>query len=455
MVNQLYLDAEYGVLGALLIDAGYCAAEIFDTVVPEDFIHAECRIIFEAARELYQNARPVDVLTVLQAVGEEHRQMVKEIVEITPTVYNFRAYVQNLRRCAQQHNARILAEQLAHEASQGAVPSDLRLTAEKLLESLSDNRSRDTSDMPTLMTRALGRLGQKREYIDFGFSKLSRNLLFNRGKYVILAARPSVGKTAFSLQIALHLAKKHRVSFFSCETDSDEIADRLLAAETGVDYERLQTGKSTQEEITAIAQAQGRIAKRMLSVVEAAGMTASDMTARALRDHAEIMIVDYIQIVAHSDRRADEFTRVTEVSRTLQLFAKRHHVAVIVLSQLSRIGDNEEPELHHLRSSGQLEQDADAVLFLYRPAWSYTASDEENADIEKRRKMKLAKNRNGKVGKFDLWFFGDQQRFAEQWPDFYKGKIEEMPEPPPPQQMSLSDKPPIINPEPLGEEAES
>ncbi|MBQ8145052.1 MAG: AAA family ATPase [Butyricicoccus sp.] len=431
MVDQRYLDAEYGVLGSLLLDANLCAAEIFDAVAPDDFVHSECRSVFEAARQLYQNGKPVDVLTVSQMLGDEHRTMMREIVEITPTAHNYRGYVAALHRCAQQHRTRTLAEQIAFDAARGADPTDLRAAAEQMVEGLSESRSRDSADMTTLLVRAIGRIGQKREYYDFGFSKLSRNLLFGPGKYVILAARPSVGKTAFALQIALELSKKHRVVFFSCETDPDEIADRLLAAETWVDYGRLQMGTSTKQEVAAIVQAQQRLASRQLAVVDAAGMTVGDMTARALRMRAEIVIVDYVQIVAHNDPKATEFTRVTEVSRALQLFAKRHHVAVIALSQLSRIGDNEEPELHHLRSSGQLEQDADAVLFLYRPAWEMTASQEENENAENRRKVKLAKNRNGKVGSFKLWFFGSQQRFLEQWEGFYEAKIEPMPEPMP------------------------
>lgn len=443
MVDQRYLDAEYGVLGALLIDAGLCAAEVFDTVMPDDFVHTECRTVFEAARQLYENGKPIDVLTVSQRLdGADHRTMMHEILEITPTAYNYRSYVAALKRCAQQHRTRILAEQIAVDAAQGSDPSDLRAAAEKMVEGLSEGRSRDAADMKTLMTRAIGRIGQKREYYDFGFSKLSRNLLFGPGKFVILAARPSVGKTAFALQIALELSKAHRVVFFSCETDPDEIADRLLAAETWVDYGRLQMGTLTAQEIHVIAQAQGRLASRKLTVVDAAGMTVSDMTARALRLRAEVVIIDYVQIVAHNDPKATEFSRVTEVSRALQLFAKRHHVAVIALSQLSRIGDNEEPELHHLRSSGQLEQDADAVLFLYRPMFDLSAAPDENDDIENRRKVKLAKNRNGKVGSFKLWFHGSQQRFLEQWDGFYDAKIEPMPEPKskPAEQLRLEER---------------
>ena len=429
MVDKRYLDAEYGVLGALLIDANLCAAEVFDAVTPEDFVHSDCRAIFEGARTLYQAGRPVDALTVVQAVGEEYRTMVHELVEITPTSANYRAYIALLKRCAQQDRAHTLAQQIAADAALGSDLAELRVLAEKLVEGLSDSQSRDSADMTTLMTRAIGRIGQKREYFDFGFPTLSRHLLCGPGKYIILAARPSVGKTAFALQVALHLARRYRVVFFSCETDPDEIADRLIAAETVVDYGRLQAGTSTREEVAAIVQAKGRIASRMLTVVDAAGMTAADMTARALRLRAEVILVDYVQIVAHPDPKATEFSRVTDVSRALQLFAKRHHVAVIALSQLSRIGDNEEPELHHLRSSGQLEQDADAVLFLYRPPFSADESRDEREDAENRRKIKLAKNRNGKVGVFKLWFFGAQQRFAEQWPGFYDGVTEQMPEP--------------------------
>lgn len=437
MVNERYLDAEYGVLGALLLDAPSCAAEIFDAVASEDFVHSDCRTIFEGARGLYQSGRPVDALTVVQAVGNEYRKMAFEILDITPTSANYRAYVDLLKRCAQQHRAHELAQQIADDASKGADPADLRAAAEQLVEGLSDSRSRDAADMPALMTRAVGRIGQKREYFDFGFPTLSKHLLCCPGKYVILAARPSVGKTAFALQVALRLARRHRVVFFSCETDPDEIADRLLAAETGVDYGRLQEGTSTPEEIAAIVQAQTRIAARTLTVVDAAGMTAADLTARALRLRAEIILVDYVQIVAHPDPKATEFSRVTDVSRALQCFAKRHHVAVIALSQLSRIGDNEEPELHHLRSSGQLEQDADAVLFLYRPPLTLAESEAERDDAENRRKIKLAKNRNGKVGAFKLWFFGAQQRFAEQWENFYNGRIEPMPEPSQGTQMQI------------------
>lgn len=419
MVEKRVLDAEYGVLGALLLDAKLCAAEIFDGITPDDFLDSPCRAVFETARELYREDRPIDVLTVSQKMGAEYRDMLREILEITPTAHNYRGYIEALRQCARQHRARTLADQIALDAAQGAEPAALRTAAEQLVEELSEAGSRDAADMTALMTRAAGRLGQPRTYYDFGFPRLSRNLLFGPGKYVILAARPSVGKTALALQIALELAKRYRVAFFSCEAGQDEIADRILAAETWVDYARLQMGTSTAEEIAAVAQSTGKLAARQLTVIDAAGMTAGDMTARALRLRAQVMIVDYVQIVAHGDPKATEFNRVTEVSRALQMFAKRHHVAVLALSQLSRIGEEEAPELHHLRSSGQLEQDADAVLLLHRPVPGPDVMQNDRDDPEDRRRLKLAKNRNGKVGSFDLWFFGAQQRFLEQWEGFH------------------------------------
>lgn len=428
-ISKVYYDAELGVLGSLLLDAPACAAEMMLTLTPEDFATPACRTLFEAARALYHDDSAIDPITVEARAGESYRGLVRDILELTPTAANWRAYVQALRRQSMLHRVSEIAGDIATSAAIEAEPDALQARAEELLTVLAGNSSRKlVHSMNDLLAGFFSRQGKKRVYLDWGFDMLNAHLFCEQGggDYVLLAARPSVGKSALALQLGVHFARQgKRVDFYSLETEQDKAADRIMSAQSMVSFRAIKRDEITGEQMRELVGAKKRLVDLPFNLIDAAGMTVENIRAHALRNQAEIVIIDYLQLVDHKNRRLSEYDRVSEVSRGIQRLCKQYGITVIALSQLSRIGDAEEPELTHLRSSGQLEQDADAVLFLYRPPYDPIENQEERDDAENRRILKIAKNKEGRVGKIKMWFTGDIQWFSQQWRDFYKHPVQQ------------------------------
>lgn len=425
MTDALYLQAEQAVLGALLVDPGI-AAELFLALRPDDFLDDDYRAICETARALFADGTPIAALTIGAKLGPEATTLCRELIEITPTAAVWPEYVKVLRECAARERARGLVAQLRLELEQGSGRAGLRTLAEQLTETLSDDRDKRTYTLTELMTGLLSHVGETPVYLDWGFDKLNQHIFAQGGEYIILGARPSAGKTALALQLGLHFAQHRRVLFFSLETDPDKTAARIAAAQTQTDFRALKTGALSQDQLTVLAHGCRALAGRSFTFVDAAGLTVPDLRARILRERAEVVIIDYLQLIDHPNRRLSEYDRVTDISRQIQRLCKTLHVTALVLSQLSRIGVYDEPDMSHLRSSGQLEQDADVIAFLYKPDPDEGRSVEEIADAENRRWLKIAKNKEGVTGKTKFWFDGSVQRFAQEWEGFY-GPIVPMP----------------------------
>ena len=438
--SQIYQDAEQDVLGALIAYPAESAAEIFDAVQPEDFINADMRHIFEAARALYEENLPLDRLSVAARAGEAYRDCIRELELLTVTSTMYPTAVRTLRECSCREKTITLAQELLNDAQLGADPEALRGKAEQLLDVLDVDQRKRAFSMSDLLTAFYGRLGVKRTYLDWGYDHLNRRLCTGARDYVILAARPSVGKTAFALNLAMHFAKKRRVDFFSLETDEENITDRFMAAESDVSFAHIKQGETTEPEMLALLRQKDKLKDRQFQMINAAGFTVDQIRRRARRDRAQVVIIDYIGLIRGCNPRQSEYDRITETSMALQRMAKDNKITVIALSQLSRGGEDAEPELSDLRSSGQLEQDADAVLFLYRPLPSDLNTEEERRDWDCLRVLKIGKNKDGVLGKVRFWFNGDRMRFLQTWDHFYDTATTDMPPDPPPEQMRIGGK---------------
>lgn len=436
--RTVYLEAEWGVLGALVTDAAYCAAEIFLDVRAEDFLHSDCRTVFEAAAGLYHEDAPLTRLTLCAKLGEEYRDFVGQLEQVTPTAAAFRASVAALKREARRMRAYDLAQSIADALRFGGDPDETQPDAEKLLEVLGSGGHTHGSRIQDMAVRYLSGLGEEKTFFDWGFDKFNRMLLCRKGTNVILAARPSVGKTALALQLALHFAKKHRVAFYSFEMGEEEAMARILANLSQVDYQKIQRGRLDEDELLAVLRAKDKLQAMQLRFVEASGWTVHQIQADAVRHRSEIVFIDYLQLISHPDARvnANEYARVTEVSRAIQSLAKNHRMMTVALSQFSRGGEDTRPQLKDLRSSGQIEQDADVVALLYRPP-EHELNSEQLADYDHLREFKIAKNRNGQLGKLRLWFQGEHQHFMQEWDHFYDAPARPLPPGRPPEQLKL------------------
>lgn len=399
-----YFDAQAAVLGSMLL-SDVAAAQIVRDLQPEDFGNATFRTLYTAAREIILSGDPLDPVTLLAKAGKSYEATVVSIMETTPTAANFKAYCEIVTQ--QAALGRIQAAAMEIINAEGAEEAR-GLLAKASAAALSVGRVQSGA-----LSETLGSLymdlndGRRPDYLSWGIRQLDKKLLALPGSFIFIAARPSAGKTALALQLALHIAKTKRVGFYSLETGSRQLTQRIAASISGVDLAAIKSGTLAPLELEKFSQAASTASSLSLDIIEAAGMSAQDIEAYALSKRHEVVFIDYVQIVdVASDRRSG--TRQEEmasVSRSLHAFAQRSGTTVIALAQLSRQdsgGVIRAPQLSDLRESGQFEQDADAVLFIYLT---------DPQDYKSTRKLKIGKNKDGELGEFEMIFDGPHQRF--------------------------------------------
>lgn len=419
---DLYNEAENSVLGTLIADAEVNASLVFTRVRPEDFVTGISRQIFETCQAMYSRGDVIDPLTVKAACGPEFTVWLKELDQITPSARYCGAYVDKLLELSRRYRLQRLFREALDGNFAGLPMEELIGKIECMNSVVADDSDRHSSTMTDLLTDFYCRMGTERQYLDWGFDELNRYVKVNPKHYVVIGARPSAGKTAFALQVALHMAQKHNVTFFSLETDSETVEDRIMAAQANVDLAHIQSGKLTEGEQVALVEAKKKLMDCNFQFYEATGITAEEIRAVTCRNKSDIIVVDYLQLIRSSDPKhaGKEYETITEVTTALQRLAKSG-VCVIALSQLSRGGEG----MSSLRGSGQIEQDADVVILLDYPDKSELNSDEEEADYEAGylRVVEIAKNKGGRRGSIPFWFFGAQQRFLAQWKGFYQSQL--------------------------------
>lgn len=254
------------------------------------------------------------------------------------------------------------------------------------------------------------RQNQETHYLNFGMEGLDSRVFAELGDYILLCARPSTGKPMLALQLAVHLSKTYRVGFFSLETKDAKLIDHTMSHVFGVSFKKIKKHSLTQADWKLMAQQIERLTKSNLEVIQATGRTAEEIASFARYRRYEIILVDYIQLVRSNKKDYSRENEVASISTALANFARAYGVTVIALVQLTR--DNEDakaknvraPTLASFRESGALEQDADIALLMY-----LSEPDNKNSD----RILRLAKNKEGTVGKLQLAFNGDTQTFTE------------------------------------------
>lgn len=429
MIQKVYWDAVHVTLGCMLKDRSE-AAQIFLALRSEDFVEEEHRLIFDTAAALFNADEPITPITIGARTSEEVHTLCKSCLNYVLSPKDWTGYAHIIREQAAMFRAEPLAEQLHKDLAAAASIDDVRSQAEQIVGALgTGNKVKNTFSATELAMQFLQTLDKPVKYLDWGFDKLNRHVLCSGGEYIVIGARPSVGKTAFALQVGLHMAKKARVGFFSLETDWEKVAGRLFAAESMVEMDAIKHHELSPEQMQALAKAAGEISKKDFHMVHAAGYTAERIRREAVAGRMDIVIIDYLQLICTHNPKHDDFARVSEVSRQLQMIAKELNIKVIALSQLSRNVDKyTEPDAADLRSSGQIEQDADVILMMYIPPESDLKTESEKADQETLRWLKIAKCKEGITGKIKMWFNGSIQRFMQAWPDFYERTLEKMPE---------------------------
>lgn len=409
MVGEDRLAAQESVVGSMLIDHR-CVGETLEQVREEDFSNLRCRMVFQAFKDLFAEGGKMDPVTVLHKLGaagdSEMRGYLSQLMDVTPTAANVLEYAKIVREQARRERRRELGRLLQEE------PDDEQAAryVAQLNELAVERRGVRRMNMEQALLSFMERHAEPHQYLTWGLPKLDRGMYIDPGDMVVLGGYPSAGKTTLAVSLAYHHAKHMRVGFYSLETNQYKLADRLIANIARVELSKIKLGTMDEEDWQSVADVSDRMRARNLDLIEASGMSVQDIRADALAHRYGAVYVDYLQLVEPESRREVRQEQVAGISRGLQRLAHGSGILVVALSQLSRQkreGSDKvlEPTMADLRESGQVEQDADAVMLLYleRPKEPDTS----------RRVLKIGKNKEGTLGRIFLVFDGQYQRFRE------------------------------------------
>ena len=396
VTDQSWLDAQYSVLGAALIEPKVLPRVMAE--VRESDFSGPCLTVFQTMSEIFVSGFPVDVVSVAAKLGKDYRSFLAQLMSITPSAANVDRYISICREQSRVLQCREIGRQL--------VESESIETSRDLVEAAAKSIAAAQKSRTVNMSESLRRFFEKPEkptrYLTWPIHELNSELYVGPGKFVVFGAEPSVGKTAFALQCAWHWAAGQKVGFFSFETDTDTLFDRLVSANVGIPMSAIKTNKISSKEWDRICQATKDITSRKLDLIPAAGMNVSDIRAKVLESGYKVIVIDYLQIV--SSKGGSRYEQVTNISIDLHTIAQSLGVTVLALAQLSRSDGDRAPRNSDLRESGQIEQDADVIMMMQL----------ENQTVPfGPRKLYITKNKEGRLSQILLTFDGIYQRFAK------------------------------------------
>ena len=432
------VEAEQSVLGGLLLEAN-ALDKISDLIIDADFYRQEHRLIFRQIVRLSEQAKPVDVITVAEALeiaGELDKvgglPYLGGLAQNVPSAANIRRYGEIVRERSIMRRLAEVGSDIASSAYNptGRDAAQLLDEAESKVFEIAEAGSKGKQgfiSMPPLLTQVVERIETlyARDNpsdvtgIATGFTDLDRMTSgLQPGDLVIVAGRPSMGKTALAINIAENVAmdSKLPVAIFSMEMGASQLAMRMLGSVGKLNQHDLRTGRLQDDDWGRLTHALGKLNDAPIHIDESAALSALDLRARSRRLHRQnnglgLIVVDYLQLMSSNAGKASEnrATEISEMSRSLKALAKELHVPVMALSQLNRSLEqrpNKRPVMSDLRESGAIEQDADLILFIYRDeVYNSDSPDKGKAEII------IGKQRNGPIGKIELAFRGEYTRF--------------------------------------------
>jgi replicative DNA helicase len=425
------IEAEQSVIGSLLIDRD-AIIRVAAMLKADDFYHGANGTIYQAILDLYNRREPTDFVTLTDELQRRERldqvggvAYLSSLLNAVPTAVHIEYYGKIVERTATLRRLIDAGAQIVSIGYRDGIDVEDALDAsERAIFDVSQRRTtRDFQSIADVLERFFDQIDYMQQNrgalvgVPTGYSdldKLTGGL--QKSDLVIIAARPSIGKTAFALGMAYGAAVLHgkTVGIFSLEMSAEQLVQRLLSTETGVDSHRLRLGQIDDHEWDRISRAFGRLAEAQIYIDDSAGLSVMELRSKTRRLQAErgldMLVIDYLQLMQgrRSENRVQE---ISEISRGLKGIARELNVPVIALSQLSRAVEtraDHHPLLSDLRESGSIEQDADVVMFIYREEVY-----DENTENKGIAEISVAKHRNGPVGKVNLRFFQKTARFAD------------------------------------------
>ncbi|MCL5435103.1 MAG: replicative DNA helicase [Patescibacteria group bacterium] len=419
-------EAERSVLGAILIDKDAINL-VSETITPKDFYNDINGIIYEAMLSLYDERKPIDLLTLTVRLKKNklsdkvESSYLTDLIDEVPTAANVENYAEMIKEASTKRSLIHIGTQIAEMGYQEEKESiELLDSAESSIFAVSQGHNvKGFIPIKAGLAESFDRIDELHKKgsgfrgIQTGFVDLDNVLSgMQASNLLILAARPGQGKTAMVVNIAQNVGaeQKKPVGIFSLEMSQEEVVDRLLIGQADVDAWKLKTGRLAESDFSKLSTAMGELADAPIFIDDTPGISIAEMRTKArrlqLEQKIELLIVDYLQLINPGRRYDNRVQEVSIVSQGLKNLARELKIPVLAVSQLSRAVEHRgerRPQLADLRESGAIEQDADVVMFLYRP-------DAEMSNIMQT-KLLIAKHRNGPVGEIDLLFRGDRIRF--------------------------------------------
>ncbi|HEY9678128.1 MAG TPA: replicative DNA helicase [Drouetiella sp.] len=436
------LEAEQAVLGSVLVSTDGIT-RIVDLVQPESFYRKAHQVIYAAMVDLYEKSEPIDIVTISQYLKDEGtlenvggRQYITDLSLAVATTANLEYYAKTVQEKALMRNLIKAGTDIVsscYEETDAEVALD---KAEHMIFGLAQKRNmQQLTHVKYIVEDSFASIEKRYEDRDrlsgvpSGFYDLDAMTSgFQKSDLVILAARPSMGKTAFVLNLANAAAIENNVpvAIFSLEMSKEQLVQRMLCAEAQIDANRLRTGHMHTNDWTHLATAMGKLGESPIFIDDSAMVTALDIRAKCRRLKSEMkglgmIIIDYIQLMQGRKATDNRVQEVSEISRSLKQLARELSVPVIALSQLSRAVEarqNKRPMLSDLRESGSIEQDADIVMFIYRDEY-YNPESDKRGEAE----IIVAKQRNGPVGTVDLLYQSSITRFLNKVHNQYEANV--------------------------------
>ncbi len=433
------IEAEQSLLGSLLIDK-HAIVRVADRLNADDFYRSSHEKIYYTIVELFERHEPVDILSLGNRLEEKGwiqqaggRAYLVELSNMVPTSAHVVHYADIVQKKATLRRILAAATEITQLGYDEESDIDSTLdTAERALFQVSEKFNKNTFvSIRSVLNEAFDRIDDlhknkgKLRGVPTGYREMD-NLLagFQKSDLIILAARPSVGKTSFALDLARNVGVKAKVptAFFSLEMSKEQLVDRMICAQADVDLWKLRTGRlsSTDDDFPKIGQALGELSEAPIFIDDTASLNIMQLRTKVRRLKTEhglgMIIVDYLQLMEGRTNKSDNRVQeVSEISRGLKQIAKELDVPVLALAQLSRAVEQTKPaipRLSHLRDSGSIEQDADIVMFIYRKAADRNYQEDELAPEEKSlAEIHIAKHRNGPTGIVRLFFEGKRASF--------------------------------------------
>lgn len=431
------LEAEQSVLGSILVEPS-CMEEVVAHINADCFYMPQHRAIFSAMMLMYTNSKAIDPIIIADTLTKEKlydksggREYLLQLAQSVPSTANVEYYTKIVK---EQYYLRTLVNvstDIIERATSGEADASVILdSAEQMIYNIRQGKEKNgpvkvskviVNDVYNRLTLITGEEKEKYKGIPSGFGTLDKFINgLNKSDLILIGARPAMGKTSFALNLAQNITmqSKKKCVFFSLEMTKEQLAERLLSAQAGVESQKFKTGELTNDEWVRLGNAAGQFNDVELYLDDTSSITVPEIKSRVRRmKNVDCIIIDYLGLITSAVKKENRVQEVSEITRNLKMMAKDLNIPVVCCAQLSRgtegHGKIHKPQLADLRESGSIEQDADIVIFLYREYYYKDEVDEEKQDDIDANKTEVivAKNRHGATGTIEMTFDNEFTRF--------------------------------------------